>query len=62
LAPSRHWADSGRGDDRLGLAYHCTWVAVAVLTLKSQKAVGLPRARTGPDALIEVAGGHMVHH
>jgi hypothetical protein len=46
----------------LGLAYHCTWVAVAVLTLKSQKAVGLPRARTGPDALIEVAGGHMVHH
>ena len=45
-----------------GLAYHCTWVALAVLTLKSQKAVGLPRARTGPDALIEVAGGHMVHH
>ena len=45
-----------------GLIFHCTWVAVAVLTLKSQKAVGLPRARTGPDALIEVAGGHMVHH
>jgi hypothetical protein len=43
-----------------GLAYHCTWVAV--LTLKSQKAVGLPRARIGPDALIEVAGGYMLQH
>ncbi len=45
-----------------GVAFHCAWIAVAVVTLKSQKAVGLPQARTGPDALIEVAGGRMVQH
>lgn len=45
-----------------GVAFHCAWIAVAVATLKSQKAVGLPQSRTGPDALIEVAGGRMVQH
>lgn len=46
----------------LGLAFHLTWVAVAVLTLKTQKAVGLPHHRIGPDTLLDVAGGRMVQN
>lgn len=43
----------------LGLAFHATWITVALVTLKSQKAVGLPHARSGPDALRDVAGGNI---
>jgi uncharacterized membrane protein len=39
-----------------GLVFHSSWIAVALLTLRSQKAVGLPQRRRGPDSLIEVAG------
>lgn len=42
----------------LGFAFHLTWIAIALLTLKSQKAVGLPRRRVGHDSLLDVAGGH----
>jgi uncharacterized membrane protein len=41
----------------LGLAFHATWIAVAVLTLRSQKAVGLAHARSGDDRLLSVASG-----
>ena len=42
----------------VGLLFHGTWIAVALLTLGSQKAVGVPhRRRTGPDLLLEVTGG-----
>ena len=41
----------------VGLLFHGTRIAVALLTLGSQKAVGLPHRRTGPDLLLEV-GGH----
>jgi uncharacterized membrane protein len=40
----------------VGLLFHGTWIAVALLTLRSQKALGLPHRRTGPDLLLEVAG------
>ena len=40
-----------------GLAFHALWVVVAMLTLRSQKAVGLAHARHGEDSLIDVAGG-----
>jgi uncharacterized membrane protein len=40
----------------VGLLFHGTWIAVALLTLRSQKALGLPHRRTGSDLLLEVAG------
>jgi uncharacterized membrane protein len=40
-----------------GLAFHALWVVIAMLTLRSQKAVGLGHARHGEDRLIDVAGG-----
>lgn len=39
-----------------GLVFHSLWIAVALLTLRSQKAVGLAHHRRGPDSLIDVAG------
>jgi hypothetical protein len=45
-----------------GLLFHGTWIAVALLTLGSQKAVGLPHRRTGRDLLLEVAGGTSGRH
>jgi uncharacterized membrane protein len=41
-----------------GLAFHGTWIAIALFTLGSQKAVGLPRKRTDADLLLDVAGGN----
>ena len=41
----------------IGLLFHGTWIAIALLTLGSQKAVGLPQFRTEPDLLLDVAGG-----
>lgn len=40
-----------------GLLFHATWIAIAIITLGTQKAVGLPRWRPGPDLLLDVAGG-----
>ena len=40
-----------------GLVFHGTWIAIALATLGSQKAVGLPHRRSGPDLLLGVAGG-----
>jgi uncharacterized membrane protein len=36
-------------------AFHGTWLAIAILTLRTQKAVGLPHARQGDDLLISLA-------
>lgn len=41
----------------IGLLFHGTWIVIALATLSSQKAVGLPHRRTGPDLLLDVAGG-----
>jgi uncharacterized membrane protein len=40
-----------------GLLFHATWIAIALVTLGSQKAVGLPHRRPDPDLLLDVAGG-----
>jgi len=40
-----------------GLLFHSTWIAIALATLGSQKAVGLPHRRLEPDNLLDVAGG-----
>lgn len=41
-----------------GLVFHGTWLAIALLTLRAQKAAGLPHhRRPGHDALLEIAGG-----
>jgi uncharacterized membrane protein len=40
-----------------GLLFHATWIAIALVTLGSQKAVGLPHKRVEPDLLLDVAGG-----
>jgi uncharacterized membrane protein len=41
-----------------GLLFHLIWIMVAVLTLRSQRAAGLPQRRPhGADPLLEVAGG-----
>lgn len=40
-----------------GLLFHFTWIVIAVVTLGSQKAVGLPHRRVEPDLLLDVAGG-----
>lgn len=41
----------------LGLIFHGSWIAVAIITMRRQKAVGLPHMRKGPDSLLTVAGG-----
>jgi uncharacterized membrane protein len=41
----------------LGVLFHCTWIAIALLTLRSQRAVGLPGPRIEPDPLASVASG-----
>lgn len=41
-----------------GVAFHCTWIAVALYTLRSQRAVGLPRKRAENDPLSKVAAGY----
>jgi uncharacterized membrane protein len=38
-----------------GLLFHSAWIAIAVLTLRTQKAVGLPHKRRGADPLMAVA-------
>ena len=40
----------------IGLLFHGAWIAVALITLRSHKALELPHSRTGPDLLLEVAG------
>jgi uncharacterized membrane protein len=40
-----------------GVLFHCTWIAVALITLRTQKAVGLPRKSAESDPLIKVASG-----
>jgi uncharacterized membrane protein len=41
-----------------GLAFHATWLVIALITLRSQKAAGLPHRRDkGHDPLLEIAGG-----
>lgn len=41
----------------LGLLFHASWIVIALITLGSQKAVGLPRFCSDPDLLLDVAGG-----
>jgi uncharacterized membrane protein len=41
----------------IGLLFHATWIVIALVTLGSQKAVGLPHRRPDPDLLLDVAGG-----
>jgi len=41
----------------LGVLFHATWIAIAVFTLRGQKAVGLPKHRKDPDPLLEVGAG-----
>jgi uncharacterized membrane protein len=48
---------SGQAALTLGFIFHGTWVAIALFTLGSQKAVGLPHFRADPDLLLDVAGG-----
>lgn len=38
-----------------GLLFHATWATIAVATLRSQKAVGLPHKRVGPDVILAFA-------
>jgi uncharacterized membrane protein len=40
----------------IGVVFHLSWIAVALVTLRKQEAVGLPKARAGKDPLIDVAG------
>ncbi len=40
-----------------GLVFHGAWIVIALVTLRSQKAVGLPHRGAGPDGLLNVAGG-----
>jgi uncharacterized membrane protein len=39
------------------LAFHLGWIAIALLTLKTQKAVGLPHPHHGEDTILRVASG-----
>jgi hypothetical protein len=48
---------SGHAALGFGLLFHFTWIAIAVVTLGAQKAVGLPHKRGEPDLLLDVAGG-----
>ncbi len=41
-----------------GVVFHCTWIAVALVTLRSQRAVGLPKKRVAHDLLSKVAAGY----
>ena len=41
----------------IGVLFHGTWLAIALATLRAQKAVGLPHGRPEPDLLLDVAGG-----
>lgn len=41
----------------IGLIFHLTWIAIALATLRSQKAVGIPHSRKDRDLLLDVAGG-----
>ncbi|MFO1153835.1 MAG: DUF2270 domain-containing protein [Rhodospirillales bacterium] len=41
----------------VGVAFHLSWISVAVLTLGTQRAVGLPKRREGEDRLLVVAEG-----
>ncbi len=41
----------------IGVLFHGTWIAIALATLGTQKAVGLPNRRPEPDLLLDVAGG-----
>ena len=41
----------------IGLLFHGTWIIIALATLGSQRAVGLPHRRADPDLLLDVAGG-----
>ena len=38
------------------LAFHAAWVVIAVLTMRNQRALGLPHGRNGPDPLLTVGG------
>jgi uncharacterized membrane protein len=49
---------SGQAVVVIGALFHLTWIAIALLTLGGQRAVGLPTGRIGPDPLLGVAGGH----
>ncbi len=40
------------------VVFHCTWIAVALVTLRSQRAVGLPKKRAVHDLLAKVAAGY----
>lgn len=42
----------------LGVAFHVSWVAVALVTLRSQLSVGLPKRRSDRDLLAKVAAGY----
>jgi uncharacterized membrane protein len=43
----------------LHLLFHCSWIALALVTLRSQKAVGLAhRRKSASDALLRIAGGN----
>lgn len=42
----------------IGAAFHLTWVAIALVTLRSQRSVGLPKRRTDSDLLAKVAAGY----
>ena len=48
---------SGKVALGIGVLFHGTWLAIALATLRSQKAVGLPHGRPDPDLLLDVAGG-----
>ena len=39
----------------IGVVFHLSWIAVALFTLRTQRAVGLPKRRKGPDQLLVVA-------
>lgn len=39
----------------IGVVFHLSWITVAILTLGSQRAVGLPKRRTADDRLLVVA-------
>ena len=39
----------------IGVVFHLSWIAVAVFTLGTQRAVGLPKRRKGTDRLLAVA-------
>lgn len=42
----------------LGVAFHLSWVAIALVTLRSQRSVGLPKRRSDDDLLAKVAAGY----